>query len=272
MGPGKPIEFPEQMAYPFTEVLLLAPFSLLRAWLAAALVAALSSGLWAWAVVGNRGYVRASVGGASLAAVFALAEGQWSLLLTAAALMPALGWLFAIKPTIGLALFAAYPSRRTVIGVAAFALLATLIYPKWPIDWYRTTRTVQHLVSIITRPGGFLVLFALLRWREPAARLLVALACVPHTTLPYETLYLFFVPQTWSRAWVLCGLSYLTPLLLPPTDPMTHEYVQRYADAILWTMYVPCVLMLLFRPHGSRNCVEAVSGLRARSAGQFPAD
>src|SRR5581483_7514987 len=129
--------------------------------------------------------------------------------------------------TIGAALFVGFPSWRTAMGVTAFVLVAFIVRPRWPWEWYGTTRSVQHLVAVVTRPGGVLVLLALVRWKEPAARMLVALACIPHTTLPYETLYLFLVPQTWGRAWLLCALSYVAPGLVGRVDPMTHLYVER---------------------------------------------
>jgi hypothetical protein len=248
MGPGKAVEFPELMAYPFTEVLLLVPFALVSNVVAGPLVVALTCGAWSWALLGSRRYRMGLIGGVSLAALFVTGEGQWSPLLLAAALTPSLGWLLAIKPTIGLALFAAFPSWKTLVGCAAFLFVALVLYPPWPFEWYRTTRTVHHLVAIVTRPGGFLVLLALVRWKEPTARLLVALSCIPHTTLPYETLYLFVIPQTAGRAWALCFLSYLAPVLVGPVNSMTVEYVQRYGDAILWTTYIPCLAMLLFPP------------------------
>jgi hypothetical protein len=51
----------------------------------------------------------------SLPALMTLQTSQWSLLLTGAALVPAVGFLLVAKPTIGLALFAAFPhwNRRS---------------------------------------------------------------------------------------------------------------------------------------------------------------
>ena len=61
-------------------------------------------------------------------------QGQWSLLLTASAMIPASGFVWAAKPSLGLALAIAYPSRTAflgmhVLGVIAFALarLATVL-------------------------------------------------------------------------------------------------------------------------------------------------
>ena len=65
------------------------------------------------------------------------------------------------------------------------------------------------MVAPITRPGGVLVLLALLKWKRADARLLLALACVPHTTVPYETIPLFLIPQTWRQAWALWALALL---------------------------------------------------------------
>ena len=55
--------------------------------------------------------------------------------------------------------------------------------------------------------GGPLILLALLRWRRPEARLLVALGCIPHTTMLYEALPLFLVARRWQEGVLLAALS-----------------------------------------------------------------
>ena len=53
------------------------------------------------------------------------------------------------------------------------------------------------------------MLLAILRWRRPEARLLIALACVPQSMLLYETVPLFLVPRTFRESALLVALSYV---------------------------------------------------------------
>ena len=57
--------------------------------------------------------------------------GQWAPLLTAAAVLPWLGFFLAAKPTIGGAIFLGYPDRRalwTGIAVRRWPYLLVLVY------------------------------------------------------------------------------------------------------------------------------------------------
>ena len=53
---------------------------------------------------------------------------------------------------------------------------------------------VQQLKPAIMRPLGFLLLLGALRWRSPEGRLILAMAFVPQSTLPYELLALALIP------------------------------------------------------------------------------
>ena len=137
----------------------------------------------------------------------ASAISQGSPLFVAATVYPGLGVLFAAKPTIGLAVWLYRPQWRIAAAVAAFLLVSWVVQPSWPGEWMAGLGTATHIVAPITYPGGSLVLLALSRWRRPEARLLVALACVPHTTLLYEVLPLFLVPATCGQAALLAVLT-----------------------------------------------------------------
>ena len=58
----------------------------------------------------------------------AMEARQAKTVLVAGALMPWLGGLAVVKPSIGLATFAAYPTRRALIGGAFLVLLSILVY------------------------------------------------------------------------------------------------------------------------------------------------
>lgn len=80
------------------------------------------------------------------------------------------------------------------------------------------------------------MLIALLRWREPMARLAVAWACMPQTPIPYEAVPLFLIPRTWTESSVLAGLTMLVRELHRLGGPYEnyggrHE-CERHADAL----------------------------------------
>ena len=180
-----------------------------------------------------------------------LQTSQWSLLLTGAALVPGFGWLLIAKPTIGLALFAAFPRWKTAIGCIVLFILSTLIWPGWIAQWRATLASAPHVVPPITRRVGPLVLLALLKWKRADARLLLALACVPHTTAPYETIPLFLIPQTWTQAWGLWTLALLAYVAQWMTGPYSSQaaYWASGAEWIVALLYIPCLGMVLCRPN-----------------------
>ena len=117
---------------------------------------------------------------ASAAALVNVAMGQWSPLLTASAVLPNLGFVLAAKPSIGLVIAAGYLTRRALVlavaltvrepgGVAGVAARVAAERPR------------RIHVSPLLRPGGVLLLLALVRWRRPEARMLATFACVPQT-------------------------------------------------------------------------------------------
>ena len=180
--------------YPLTAALVGVPFAGLS--LAAARVAwaALSGAGLAWAALRwGRGLPAALL---SASFLNALVQGQWSPLLTAAAVVPALGWIWAAKPSIGAALFVAFPNRRALVGCLLLTGLALAVYPGWPFRWREALGQTGLYLAPVFRPGGVVLLLALLRWREREGRLLAALACIPHLPVLYDTLPLFLIART----------------------------------------------------------------------------
>jgi hypothetical protein len=251
VGPGRAYDTLFPQIYPMTSILTVAPLALLPLRWADPLFVGFGVGLFTWAVTARRLLRPAIVGLISLPALMALQTSQWSLLLTGAALMPAFGWLLVAKPTIGLALFAAFPRWKTAVGCMALLALSFLILPEWLGEWRPTLASAPHVVAPIMRPGGLLVLLALLKWKRTDARLLVALACVPHTTAPYETIPLFLVPQTWLQAWTLWALAVLAYVAQWASGPYFSQadYWAGGARWIVALMYLPCLVIVLRRPN-----------------------
>jgi len=255
-----------------TSIVTVAPLGVLPLRWADPLFVGIGFGLFTWAVTATRVWTPALVALISLPALMALQTSQWSLLVTGAALMPAFGWLLVAKPTIGLALFAAFPRWKTAVGCALLLALSFLILPEWLQEWRATLASAPHVVAPITRPGGFLVLLALLKWKRADARLLVALACVPHTTAPYETIPLFLIAQTWLQAWGLWALAILAYVAQWATGPYASqaEYWAAGARSIVALMYLPCLVAVLRRPNVWSEADQTILRQIAAAFGRRP--
>ena len=236
--------------YPATAAVLLAPFGALPHRLAVSLFTALGMALLAQSVAGWRRWILVSA-----PALEAVLIGQLSPWLTAAVGLPWLGVTWAAKPTIGLALFTAWPSRRAVGGGLALLVLSFVILPHWPADWVAAVRDTPHYKAPVQRVGGVLLLLAMLRWRRPEARMLSVLALLPHTTGVYEQLPLFLIPQTGMAFALLFGLSYLAALLVYTQNtfgPSVAGTLDAQWPYFLVLVYLPALIMVLWPDSRSR--------------------
>jgi hypothetical protein len=181
------------------------------------------------------------------AGVLALQTSQWSPLLSAAALTPVLGALLACKPTLGLALLIAYPSKGAAIGFAAFLLLSLLARPAWPAEWLHGLPAATHLIAPVTRPAGLLVLAAIVRWRRPEARLLVALSCMPQTPELYEAVPFFLMPGTWAESGGLLVLTLMAGAGHRFGGPYTSydAYMSAGGLWMLWALFIPATIWIV---------------------------
>lgn len=180
--------------YPLPAVLFAVPFTVIPLGLARPIFDVLVGWAFVYALWRYRGpyALLALVSGAYL---FALAKGQTTPLMVAASLIPALGFLLAVKPNTSASLWLARPSAIAVLGVAVFLLLSLVVLPSWPRDWWMALPLdTTPFVPPILRPFGFLLLLAALRLRSPEGRLIFATAFIPQTTLPYELVSLALIP------------------------------------------------------------------------------
>jgi hypothetical protein len=183
----------------------------------------------------------------SASAFNTIVQGQWSLLLTASALVPALGVAWAAKPSIGLALALAYPRRRAFVGAGLLGLLSFAIWPGWVPAWLAGLGRTVH-ISPMLRPGGAVLLLALLRWRRPEGRLLAALALIPQTGWLYDTVPLFLIPRTRYAAYGLAALTQLAAVIAatritPGMDLVTS--LERRWPVVLLLVYLPALILVL---------------------------
>jgi hypothetical protein len=243
--------WPWPLYYPLPALLLVIPFVALPMELARAAFVALSTGALAFVVTKRAFWPLLVVPTAAF--VHAITYAQWSPLLTVAVLIPLLGGILVLKPSTGLVLFLTRPTWRAALGSIALVVLSFVIQPSWFWAWRDSVRAVTHLPALL-RPGGFLLLLAVLRWRRPEARLVALLALIPVRPVYYETLpLLLLVPHSLRQALILVigvNIAFLvnsTMPLAPTVDLM---------DAAAWTpllafLYIPCLIMVLFRANRS---------------------
>jgi len=235
--------FPFELYYPFPAVLLAVPFAAMPDALARVAWAAATGAAFVWGV---RGAPRA----AALSAGFAvcLVLGQIAPAMMGVAAVPWLGFLLAAKPSIGLALFAAYPSRRTFISGAAFVALSLVLLPDWPLRWLHALGTMPQQAPVVL-PGGAILLLGFLRWRTPEGRLIGTLALIPHGA--YDAVVLFLACRTLRQGLVLGVLSwvgaFLSGWLWPQTPEGGMPHAGRWLVALV-SLYLPALWLVLRNP------------------------
>jgi len=235
--------------YPGTAAVLMAPFGALPHRFAVATFTALGMALLALSVSGWRRWILVSA-----PALEAVLTGQWSPWLTAAVGLPQLGAVWVAKPTIGIALFAGWPTRWAIAGGSAVLAISLVLLPHWPAEWLSAVRATPQYKAPFQRPGGVLLLLALIRWRRPEARMLALLALVPHTTMVYEQLPLLLIPRTGKMFGMLLGLSYVAALLVYTRaifGPSVAGTLDRQWPYFLLLVYLPALLMVL-RPEPNK--------------------
>lgn len=243
--PGWPL--PDPLFYPLPTLLLTAPLSWLSLPVAGAIFMGISGGLLAWLVTRDGLWRLWIFGTASY--FMACKVGQWSPIIMLVAFLPGAGFLAAMKPNLGLALLSYRPAWRAILGCVVVGLVSFAILPSWLLDWHaNTTSLVGHAPPILT-PAGALVLLALLRWRRPEARLLLAMACVPQLLFFADQLPLFLIPRTRRemKTLTLCSaIGFFVWYIRFADNP---AYVLAAAPYVIWSSYLPCLVMVLRRPN-----------------------
>jgi hypothetical protein len=251
--------WPWRINYPLPAILLSAPFALLPLELARGVFMGLATAIFTFVITRRAPWsLYFLISGAMLWSWIAV---KWEPLLVAAALTPGLGWLLVAKPTMGFALWAAYPRRAAVVGGLILLALSSVLYPSWIGEWLGSLAGTPHRPHLI-RPGGFLLLLGLLRWRRSEGRLLAALCIIPQTTALYEVLPLALLAVNRTQAAMFAGITMAAHLvyLLGPQGPWPVG-----AEFQWWVMltmiYLPALVIVLRRPNESRADHWGRSGL-----------
>lgn len=237
----------DRLFYPLPALLIVWPLHFLTLRAAAGVFAGVSAAWLAWARTKEREWWRLLIF-CTPHFVTAVTFGQWSPLLTIGVLVPSAGFLLTSKPTLGLAAFAFRPTWRGVLSMSVIGLVSLAIWPGWPVEWLENLRFVQHHPAPLAAPLGWLLLLALVRWRQPETRLLLAMACMPQHYAFADQLPLALVARNRLEAVCLSLGGFVSWLLwlfhsggAPQIRPMTG-YVMAGA-------YLPALWIVLRRPN-----------------------
>ena len=122
-------------------------------------------------------------------------------------------------------------------------------------DWRAAVAGSPNYLAPVQRPGGFLLLLGLLRWRAPEGRLLGVLALVPHTTALHDMLAPLLAARTGRELAVLVGLGYLFAALaytFTPHGPnVVPEMLAAQWPVALSLVYIPALVLVLRRPNAA---------------------
>ncbi|MGH7625986.1 MAG: hypothetical protein ACREOJ_11815 [Gemmatimonadaceae bacterium] len=277
IGPGRALQWDWPLYYPATALILVSPLALLPLVLARAVFVGASTALLAYGVT-RESWFRLTLFCSGAYGIAAMAA-QWSPLLTAAICLPALAFVVPAKPNIGTAIIASNPTRATLrsatLGAIVLVAVSLILMPSWPMRWLATVRSGSGFLAPIGYRGGVLLLLGLLRWRRPEARLLIALAILPHNLVIYATLPLFVIPRTFGEMLAMTALNTLAliciTLVVQLHAPSFVDNRYMAGDVLVALCYLPALFMVLMRPNEGALPAwieRRVPWLRARSGSE----
>jgi hypothetical protein len=141
--------------------------------------------------------------------------------------------------------------RWLVAGGAILIACSFAVFPGWLGYWIENARNAPMSRLSWLRPGGPLLLVALVRWRRPEARLLVALACTPLTPTFYDPVLLYLVTRSFREALTLTVCTFVLFFIVAFNSPLptAAAWGDLVATASIWVIYLPCLVMVLLRPN-----------------------
>lgn len=252
VGPGREFQWDWPLYYPLPAVLFAVPFTVFPVAVGRVLFSAITGGVLGWAMGGRVRFLWPLLLSASY--LIATSRTQFSALVLAIMWLPVAGAFATAKPNVGFMALVTLSRRdllTALVSCAAIGLLSLAIRPGWIGEWQVALAAPHVLAPPVTRLGGFLLLLAALRWRRPEARLLLAVACVPHTPSLYDVLLLFFACHTLRET---LGLAILTHVLFWGwisfgSGPTFDAYALGLGQAAVFVIYLPVLMLILSRPN-----------------------
>ena len=254
VGPHLQVDLPSPVFYPAPALVAAIPLTFLSPDIAGATFIFLSAALLAFGATRDSWYLLPIF--PSLPFLTSARLGQWSIILTAAAFIPALAVLSIAKPQASLPIIMASKKRATWIaavigGIVLFAVSFVLL-PSWPAEWLRLVRSTEYFRPPIASLPGPLIALVLLRWRRPEAWLVFISASMPQTWYPYNCLVLLLVASTYREACLLSILSsagWLFTLAFQSAVWRGEETRRAMQVTMLLVGYLPVVVLILRRPN-----------------------
>jgi hypothetical protein len=244
---GAPEPFNEPLFYPFTAILTVLPFARLSVPLACGVFFGISAGLLAFFITRDGLWRLHAFAGASF--VTSATLGQFAPLLMVMAFVPRAGFLAAVKPNLGLALFVRRPNWATIIGCLVFGAIAMVLLPNWPMQWLDAlsrdgSSARVHAVPLM-QMGGILLALAALAWRRPAGRLLLAMSLIPQQLFFYDQLPLWLIPRTRKQSILLTACSQLAMILWWVLRQGGNSAVRSAYPYVIALLYLPALAIVL---------------------------
>lgn len=238
--------------YPLPGVLLAVPFTAIPLGLARPIFDVLVGWAFSYALWRYRG-PHALLALGSGAYLFAMWQGQTTPLMVAAGLIPVLGFLLAVKPNTGAALWIARPSWMAVVGASVFVALSLVVRPSWPQEWWMALPADNpELMPPVLRPFGFVLLLGALRWRSPEGRLIFAMALIPQNTLPYELVSLALIPANRLEMGIYAVGTWIAVIAADQLDVSQGmaEWTATGWPVTLCAVYLPMLYLVVRRQSG----------------------
>ncbi len=254
IGPGRLVEMPSPPYYPAPAFVAAMPFTVFPFHWASTVFVFLSTMLLAWGCTAD-GWHRLPIF-PSIVFVISAQFAQWSILFTAAAFLPALGFFAVAKPQASLPVIAGSSTWATfgwaVFGGVVLIGSSFILAPSWVQDWWALIQGTDHFTPPIRQFGGPAIALVLLRWRRPEAWLILAAACSPQTWYPYNGLILLVVAATYREASVLSLVSSVGWIVAylagdgKPRSPATREIM---GAMLIAACYLPATIVVLRHPN-----------------------
>jgi hypothetical protein len=241
--------------YPLPALLVIVPFVWLPLAASGAAFIGVSTALLAYLIVRDSPHKLPMFMGAPF--LMAVSLGQWSPLITAAALSGNLGFVFTAKPHLGLPAWIYRPTIRSIVSGALLVLVSFAIQPTWPVDWYRNISHRPEKLSPLLTLAGPVLLLAAIRWRRPEARLLLAMACVPQTLFFYDQLILWLIPRTLRQSLILSLASFALLLTWFYRLGPGEYYMQKAIPYAMGIYFVALATVLLPEPKPAPESTES---------------
>jgi hypothetical protein len=229
-----------QQLYPLTVAFFGLPFVWIKPDLAAGIFYGISSALLAFGLT-RQGRQRLLI---FLAYPYwaGILTAQWPPLIMAASFFPLMLPVVTAKPQLGLPVALRNLTWRGVLVSSLLLLLSLLLMPRWPMYWLLNTHSYARFVPLFILPGPLLA-FALIRHRDPDARLLLLLALMPQRWF-YDAFILWLIPKTRREIVWTVFLSWI------PGIWRWYHLPSSFTEVGRWTIiffYLPMLVLLLVR-------------------------